>query len=377
MRRELERLDVPGEHEARERAWALVQPAYAVREPQPRERRFVRPVLAAAAMAAISAAVLSPPGRAVLDRVREAVGVEGASEGLFELPAAGRVLVTADSGTWVVDSDGSKRRLGMYREASWSPFGRFIVVSRDAELAALTPQGETRWTLARPTVRLARWGGTRNDTRIAYLSRSDLRVVAGDSDGDRLVSSGVASIAPAWRPGTIRFLAYVADGRVVAADPESGRQFWLRRVAGVSKLEWSRDGELLLVQGPRVLRVYDASGTLRYDLLGAQAARITAAMFSPQNAVAFVQRLRGRSQLWTIPRLRPDGSAARQLFSGPGTFGSVVWSPDGRWLLVGWSDPDQWLFVGRDGGQRVRAVANISSQFDSTTPPRVAGWISP
>jgi WD40 repeat protein len=377
VRRELERLEIPGEHEARERAWALVQAAYAAREPQPRERHFVRPVLAAAAIAAVAAAVLSPPGRAVLDRVREAVGVESASEALFELPAAGRVLVTADSGTWVVDPDGSKRRLGDYREASWSPFGRFIVVSRDTELAALTPEGETRWTLARPKVRLARWGGTQNDTRIAYLSRSDLRVVAGDSDEDRLVASGVASIAPAWRPETIRFLAYVAGGRVVAVDPESGRRFWSRRIPGISKLQWSRDGELLLVQGPRVLRVYNPSGTLRYDLLGPQAAPITAATFSPRNAVAFVQRVSGRSQLWTIPRLRPDGSAARQLFSGPGAFGSVAWSPDGRWLLVGWSDADQWLFVGSGSGQRVRAVANVSSQFESSTPPRVAGWIAP
>jgi hypothetical protein len=130
VRRELERLDIPGEHERRERAWALVHAAYAEREPQPRARHFVRPLLAAAAIAAVAAAVLSPPGRAVLDRVREAVGVERASQALFELPAAGRVLVTADSGAWVVDFDGSKRRLGDYREASWSPFGRFVVASR-------------------------------------------------------------------------------------------------------------------------------------------------------------------------------------------------------------------------------------------------------
>lgn len=377
MRRELERLDVPGEHEARERAWALVQAAYAEREPQPRERPFVRPALAVAVIAAVIAGVLSPPGRAVLDRVREAVGVKSASEGLFELPAAGRVLVTADSGTWVVDSDGSKRRLGDYREASWSPFGKFIVVSRDAELAALTPDGETRWTLGRPQVRLPRWGGTRSDTRIAYLSGSELRVVAGDSDDDRLVSRRAAPVAPAWRPGTFRFLAYVAGGRVVSVDPESGRRLWSRRIPGVTKLEWSHDGEQLLVQGLRMLRVYSASGTLRYDLLGPQAATVTAATFSPKNAIAFVQQARGRSQLWAIPRLRPDGSAARQLFSGPGTFGGVVWSPDSRWILVGWSDADQWLFVESGGAQRVRAVANVSSLFDSNTPSRIAGWSAP
>jgi WD40 repeat protein len=204
-----------------------------------------------------------------------------------------------------------------------------------------------------------------------------LRVVAGDGDGDRLVAGRAARVAPAWRPGTFRFLAYVAGGRLVAADPESGRRFWTRRIPEVARLEWSRDGKMLLVQGPRVLRIYRPDGSLQYDLLGPEAAPIAAATFSPRNAVAFVQQARGRSQLWTIPTLRPDGSAARQLFSGPGAFAGLAWSPDGQWLLVGWSDADQWLFVGSDRTQRVRAVANVASQFDSSTPPRIAGWVSP
>ena len=35
---------------------------------------------------------------------------------LFSLPAPGRLLVSADSGVWVVDQDGSRRLLGDYRE---------------------------------------------------------------------------------------------------------------------------------------------------------------------------------------------------------------------------------------------------------------------
>ena len=50
----------------------------------------------------------------------------------------------------------------------------------------------------------------------------------------------------------------------------------------------------------------------------------------------------------------------RLLFAGPGAFGSIVWSPDGRWLLVGWPTADQWLFL---HGSRVHAVANIREQF--------------
>ena len=135
------------------------------------------------------AGLLSPPGRAVLDEIREVVGVEKAQPALFSLPAPGRLLVTADSGAWVVDADGSKRLLGNYREASWSPFGRFVVASRRNELVALTPDGDVRWSLARPDVRFPRWGGTKTDTRIAYLSDGTLRIVGGDGKGDRLLDS--------------------------------------------------------------------------------------------------------------------------------------------------------------------------------------------
>ena len=100
---------------------------------------MLRLALAVAVVVAALAAVLSSPGRAVLDEVREAVGVERAQPALFSLPAPGRLLVASDAGVWVVQEDGSKRLLGPYREASWSPFGRFVVAARENELAALEP----------------------------------------------------------------------------------------------------------------------------------------------------------------------------------------------------------------------------------------------
>jgi hypothetical protein len=174
-----------------------------------------------AAVVVAAAGLLSPPGRAVLDEIREVVGVEQSQPALFSLPAPGQLLVTADSGAWIVERDGSKRLLGRYEEASWSPFGRFVVASRRNELAALTPKGEVRWTLARPDVRFPRWGGTRTDTRIAYFSRGELRVVGGDGRGDRLLDAEAALRAPAWLPGAGHRLAYARpDGsvRIVAAD---------------------------------------------------------------------------------------------------------------------------------------------------------------
>ena len=220
MRRDLERIEIPEEHEARERAWALVAAAFAEREPQPRRRSW-KPVAAIAVALVALAGLLSPPGRAVLDEIREVVGVENAEPALFSLPAPGRLLVTADSGAWVVDEDGSKRLVGPYREASWSPFGRYVVAARTNELVALEPDGDVHWTLARPDVRFPRWGGTRTDTRIAYFSNGRLRVVGGHGKGDRLLDAG-AKLRPArWRPGHV--LVYERrDGSVRAVDADTG-----------------------------------------------------------------------------------------------------------------------------------------------------------
>lgn len=221
MRRALERIEIFGEHEARERSWAVVQAAFAERTPQPR-RRSRKPVTALAVVLAVAAGLLSPPGRAVLDELREAVGVKHAQPALFSLPTPGRMLVTADSGAWVVEQDGSKRLLGAYREASWSPFGRFVVASRRNELVALEPDGDVRWSLARPDVRFPRWGGDRTDTRIAYLSRGALRIVNGDGTDDRLLDAGAAARVPVWRAGVRHVLVYAhRDGSVRAVQVDT------------------------------------------------------------------------------------------------------------------------------------------------------------
>jgi len=222
VKQSLERIQIPDEHEARERSWAVVSAAFAEREPQPRRRSW-RPVAAVALAVVVLAGLLSPPGRAVLDGIRQVVGVKGSAPALFSLPAPGRLLVTAGSGVWIVDEDGSKRLLGDYREASWSPFGRFVVAARANELAALAADGTVRWSLARPDVRLPRWGGSRTDTRIAYLSRGQLRVVGGDGKGDRLLDAQIAERAPVWLPGGGHRLAYARrDGSVRVVDVDTG-----------------------------------------------------------------------------------------------------------------------------------------------------------
>jgi hypothetical protein len=370
VRRELERIDVPGEHEARERSWEVIQAAYTEREPQPRERAFLRPIVVAAALAALVAAALSSPGRAVLDGVREVVGVESAAESLFEVPSGGRLLVTADSGVWVVAADGSKRRLGDYESASWSPFGRFVAASRPTELAALEPNGDVRWKLARPRVRTPVWTGTRADTRIAYVTDGRLHVVGGDGRGDVEAggsTSPALGVAPAWRPGSAFEIAYLnTRGYVTAFGAERPGLTWRSiRLRDARALHWSPQGDRLVVVGrDRLVSLRASDGAASGERLPG----VTSAAFAPDGRLAVVRQNGTRSDVLVDGRTR---------FSGTGTFFDPTWSPDGRWVLVSWRNADQWLFVRASGPRGVRAVANVSRQFESASPPRIAGWSSP
>jgi hypothetical protein len=371
VRQELERLEIPGEVEAYGRTWRTVQAAFDERQPVPRPSHWPRIAAIAVALAALLASALSPPGQAVIDEIREVVGVEKAERALFSLPAEGRLLVRSDVGVWVVQPDGSKRLLGDYREASWSPFGRFVVAARRDELAALEPDGDVRWTLSRPGVRSPRWTGTETDTRIAYVDRSGLRVVAGDGTSDQLLA-GRAPGPLAWSPGNAFVLAYADQrGRVVVTDADSGETLWRARAEGpVAELEWSSDGRRLLVRRTRStddVAVYTRTGTL---LTGIR---------TPLGEVsALGTRPGGRGLALAIhegarARLSVTG-AQGPLLAGPGAFDDIAWSPDGRWVLVGWPLADQWVFVRAGEAKRVRAVSNVSEQFRSRSFPRVEGW---
>lgn len=375
MKRELEGIEISGEDAARVRAWAVLEAGFAARQPAPRRSHVRRIAAVAVALTALLAAALSSPGRAVIDEIREVVGVERAQPALFSLPAPGRLLVASDAGVWVVQPDGSRRLLGDYREATWSPFGRFVAAVRENELVALEPDGDVRWTLPRPGVRSPSWTGSETNTRIAYFDRTGIRVVAGDGTDDRLLVPGARGQL-AWQPGADRVLAYASLREVRLLHVDTGRVLWRaarRPAAPVTRIVWSSDGRRLLILSRRVLRVYDARGDLPYEV-GRGAAPFRAAALAPDGrAVAFVQEGGGRSELWVVPRIRPDGSAARRLFSGAGRFEELSWSADGKWLLVTWPAADQWVFVRADG-RGIRAVSNISEQFRSRSFPRVQGW---
>jgi Tol biopolymer transport system component len=359
-----------------ERAWEVVRRAFEEREPAAPRRAGNRLVLVAAGVAtAVVVAVLSPPGHAVFERVRQAIGVEPAARALFSLPAPGRLLVVAPEAgsTWIVAADGARRRIGTWSSASWSPHGRFVVVANRGELAAVDPEGRVRWTLARNDAAWPVWEGTDVDTRIAYIASSGLRVVAGDGTGDRLLDRYAAAEPPAWDPARLHTLAYETGGDVVLREVDTGRTLWRTRIPAYGTLAWSHDGRRLAVVAPGGIRVLDAAGHL-VRTIGSLNGRLLGAAFRPGTHelavhVRYERVGSRRSEVKLVDVDRPGH--ARLLFAGPGAFGDLAWSPDGSWLLVDWPSADQWVFL---HGNRVHAVANVQRQFPGGLLQLTDGW---
>ncbi len=409
IRERLEHAPVPGEREAEERAWEVVRAAYADRSPAPATARYGRFAAALASAAALAALVLSPAGADVRDWISDTIdpGVKNAEPALTSLPAPGRLLVESARGPWIVNEDGSKRLLGDYEQATWSPQGLFAAVTAGRELTAVVadpeyagqPIGTPRWsvTQARPVSDPA-WAPS--GFRVAYLSGSALHVIVGDGTDDRVIDPSVSRVAPAWRPqapadlrahpdgvGTHR-LAYVdADGTVRIVDVDSGRLIsnstGSARADPGAELLWAPDGRRLVVLSRHGISGLEpaANTTFSIDFPGTPVH--TAGAFVPDTEALAVANLydgdgRVRSEV-TLWRFGDDPVPAREgVFAGRGRVTEITPSPDGRWLLLASRDADQWIFI-RIADGKLKPIDAIASQFDpggsGPAPfPGVAGW---
>jgi hypothetical protein len=351
VKRRLERVPLPDERGAEERAWEVLRAAYEGREPVAWPRKHARPLALAAVGVAILAAAITPPGKSVVNSVRDVVGrekvvgVRNAHRELVRLPAPGRLLLNSARGPWVVQANGSRRPLGRYRMASWSPHGKFVAAVRGGfELVAMEPNGKVHWEKPRKqSVAYPRWSS--EGFRIAYLSGATLRVITGDGARDWGLGAADPTVAPAWNPGTHDVAWVGADGDVRVANADDGRPpARVRESRRIVALAWS-DGEL------SAIRSRSAGGT------------VVAAEVAPTTGMtATVVRTAARSRVYVDDHL---------VFSGAGAMHSVAFSPDEQWLVVDWASADQLVFV-RVRRPKLYAVSNVTRQFGPGA--RVDGW---
>jgi sugar lactone lactonase YvrE len=394
LRRALRSASPPDELEVERRSWRLVRAAYAEdRDRSGAPHRWpTRALVVLAVLVALVAAVVSPPGEAVTTWLREAIGIQvrdgkrsESRRSLVSLPGRGRLLVRSRQGLWVVHGDGSRRRLGEYDGAAWSPRGLFVAATRGRRLVAIEPDdADVRWVLSRTRrVRYPAWAPS--GYRIAYGVGSAVHVVAGDGSLDRLLARRVLPGAWGWRPQPGRnVLAYVTrTGVLQVVDVDTRKRLW-RWDQGEERAEevaWSADGSRLVARAPHALYVFDASGRLLASVPPApsEATRSLDVAFAPRgHAFAVTSRnAAGRSRAVLLRAERRARS--RLVFAGDGLLRRVAWSPDGRWLLVTWPTADQWLFLRVPEVRRVVAVSNIGREFDPggrgrSRFPRLIGW---
>jgi hypothetical protein len=338
--------------------------------------------LAAAAVAALLLllAALSPPGDAVADWVRAAVGLrpqlptDGAPVS-DRPPSGGRLLVSSGDSTWIVEPDGERRRLGAWTAASWSPHGRFVIAWRGRRLAALDRRGRVRWSLREPQpITSALWSPS--GFRVAYRAGGTLRVVAGDGTDYRVLDRGTFH-PMAWRPGRAHVLAYSSGGHVDVVDVDTRLRLTRIDLPHVpNALAWSTDGRHLYVNLHRSLAIYDARGrrTGRIWMPGRQ----TVTTFAPARSGSLVAVAR-RDHTSSEVALMGPGVPERVLLRADGRFTRLRFSPTGRWLLVAWPLADQWVYVrpGASGARRVLAAPRVSSRFGGHGFPQLSGWCCP
>jgi hypothetical protein len=382
---------IPHPPDAEQRGLEVVEAAFAERRPGSRRPALPRLALAFSITTLLAALLLSPAGAAVRGWVDDVITTAAPrpQPGLAEIPGGGRLLVQSGAGPWVVGPDGSRRLLGRYEEATWSPRGLFVAVAAGRTLSAVEPDGTPRWSLTAPgRVGDPRWSPS--GYRIAYRSGETLRMVAGDGSGDRRIAAATAPVAPAWWPRGHTQLAYV-DSSGVLRIAASGRGATLAAapaLRGVRQREWAGDGSAILEVSPDSLRLQEVrprklaarpeiANPLRLPV--PPRATVRGAALSPGHGTvaAVLSRDTAGGRRSAVVLFDRRGEEVRRLLSVPGTLGELAWSPDGRRLLVAWPDADQWLFlpVGRGEG---RAVANVSAAFAPGRRgagfPRLEGW---
>ena len=365
LERALRETEPPDAGPARERARRTVLAAHAQARPRGRVRRSAPLVWAALAATLVAIVVTQRDSgaaqaveRLVRDIVRPAAKPAPTPVANLALPTAGRLLVSDADGLFVVARSGKRTRLGRYDDAAWSPNGLYVAASGGRTLVALDPTTRrTRWTL-RPGARvsLPRWspGGL----HIAYRAGGALRIVWGNGEHDVLAGRDMAPVAPAWRPGAARTVAWAADdGTVTVEDADTAKVLWTHEGGPVHHLAWSGDGRRLLIAGRRHGAIHDPDTGRATKLKLAPGEELLAAAYGGNRLALAVRSAAGTE-------IRARGG----VLPAAGRLDQLEWSPDRRWLLAA---GDQWLIARATSRPRVASLT-VERRFGTTA--RTHGW---
>ena len=173
-----------------------------------RRHRGLVVALAAAALATavVLVAVLTPSGQAVVDRFRDAVGRRLRSRRWPACLHRGASSSSRRRRTVGRPQDGSKRLLGEYDDASWSPRGSYVVAAKgQAARHARAESGDVRWSLSRAERRCAIRGGPAGGSTRGLPIRPATHSTSSRATARRTRSSREASPR---RSGLARRVAY-------------------------------------------------------------------------------------------------------------------------------------------------------------------------
>jgi Tol biopolymer transport system component/DNA-binding winged helix-turn-helix (wHTH) protein len=263
---------------------------------------------------------------------------------------------------WIIPvAAGPLRRVGDVKAhyASWSPDGKEVAVVRDGVLQVVGADGAASRELPTPPGTVAHWPRWSPDGAVIRFTAASVHPHEGyhetiwevDVNGRGLRplpfsgDAGRAECCGVWTPDGSWFVyqsRYGGKTELRAMNAEEARPVTLTRGEAsfggpavspdgqtLYALGWPAHGELVSLdtsRGAYVIEPTAVSGTwVTYSPIG--------------DAIAYVSH--PDKKLW---RARPDGSAKRQLVSGPFEVDACAWSPDNRWIA----------FLSRMGGSAFR-----------------------